>query len=93
MHVNFALDLICSKSDTHQAAEANEQKNAQMKAALGIREDYKDGSAFNQEVQATEKAAREKAKLEKEMKKEKQKDEAQTREKEKGKNNKRFVLL
>ena len=74
----------CSKADTHQAAEANEQKNAQMKAALGIKEDYKDGSAFNQELQAVEKAAREQAKLEKEIEREKYK-EKETREREKEK--------
>ena len=77
-----------SKVDSHQAAEANEQKNAQMKAALGIKEDYKDGSSFNQEVQAAEKAAREQARQEKENEKEKLRE----REKEKEKM-KRLVLL
>jgi serine/arginine repetitive matrix protein 2 len=55
-------------------AEAAEEKNTKMKDALGIKSDYKDGSSFNQELQAaqraSEKAKQEQEKLEREMEKE-----------------------
>lgn len=37
-------------------AEANEEKNAKMKEALGIKKDYKDGSSFDQELKAAQRA-------------------------------------
>lgn len=37
-------------------AEATEEKNTKMKEALGIKQDYKDGSSFNQELLAAQKA-------------------------------------
>ena len=92
-------------SETHQAAEANEQKNATMKAALGIREDYKEGMSFNQELQAAqraqERAAREAQKaVEQEMKREREKKEAKAKKeeeakakKEKEKHKKRRLVL
>ena len=39
-------------SDSHMMAEASEAKKQQLKKAFGIREDYVEGSAFNQEAQA-----------------------------------------
>ena len=39
-----------SVTETHQLAEANEEKNARMKEALGIKDDYKSGSSFDQEL-------------------------------------------
>ena len=38
-------------------AEATEEKNAKMKEALGIKKDYKDGSSFDQELKAAQRAA------------------------------------
>lgn len=38
-------------SDSHMIAEASEAKKKQLKNAFGIREDYVEGSAFNQEAQ------------------------------------------
>lgn len=37
-------------------AEAAEEKNNKMKDALGIKKDYKDGSSFNQELLAAQRA-------------------------------------
>lgn len=52
--------------DTHQAAEATQRKNQQLRAAFGIREDYVEGSAFDVGQQAA-KAALAKAEREKEI--------------------------
>lgn len=41
-------------TESHQIAQANEEKNAKFKEAFGIKDDYKGGSAFNQELQAME---------------------------------------
>lgn len=61
-------------------AEAAEEKNSRMKGALGIKSDYKDGSAFNQELQAAQRAA-EKAKQEEErMAREIEKEKEQEKE-------------
>ena len=46
-----------SVTETHQMAEATEEKNAKMKEALGIKKDYKDGSSFDQELKAAQRAA------------------------------------
>ena len=55
-------------TETHQIAQANEEKNAKFKEAFGIKDDYKGGTAFNQELQAIERIKEREAK-EKEMKK------------------------
>ena len=48
---------------THEVAEANENKNAKMRDAFGIKSDFAEGSSFNEEHQKQrrdeEKAARE----------------------------------
>ena len=49
-------------------AQANEEKNAKFKEAFGIRDDYKSGTAFNQELQAIERMKEKEAK-EKELRK------------------------
>lgn len=65
-----------------------------MKAALGIRDDYKDGTSFNQELQAAhraeEKAAKEAQRLEEEIarEKEKRKTEKEREKEEKAKRSK-----
>lgn len=43
-------------------ALANEEKNAKFKAAFGIKDDYKGGAAFNQELQAIERTKEREAK-------------------------------
>ena len=57
-----------SLTETHQIAQANEEKNARFKEAFGIKDDYKGGTAFNQELQAIERMKEKEAK-EKEVKK------------------------
>ena len=65
-----------------------------MKAALGIKDDYKDGTSFNQELQAAhraeEKAAKEAQRLEEEIarEQEKRKAEKQREKEEKAKSSK-----
>jgi len=67
-------------------AEATEEKNIKMKEALGIKQDYKDGSSFNQELLAAQRAEEQQQKeqlmlqqqleqqqMEKKLEKEKQK--------------------
>lgn len=58
-------------------AEANEEKNAKMKEALGIKKDYKDGSSFDQELKAAQRAATQLAweAKQKELEKQKEKEE------------------
>lgn len=58
-------------------AEANEQKNAKMKEALGIKEDYKDGSSFDQELKAAQRASAQLAWEAKQKDLEKQKEKEQ----------------
>ena len=60
--------LFSSSTETHQMAQANEEKNAKFKEAFGIRDDYKSGTAFNQELQAIERMKEKEAK-EKELRK------------------------
>jgi serine/arginine repetitive matrix protein 2 len=55
-------------TETHQIAQAKEEKNARFKEAFGIKDDYKGGTAFNQELQAIERMKEKEAK-EKEAKK------------------------
>ena len=52
-----------SSNDSHMMAEASEAKKQQLRKAFGIREDYVEGSAFNQEAQAL-RVAQEKAERE-----------------------------
>lgn len=44
--------------ETHQLAEANEEKNARLKAAFGLSDSYVDGSSFDPDRKAKEQAAR-----------------------------------
>ena len=50
-------------SGSHEVAEANEAKNSKMRDAFGIKNDFAEGSSFNEEHQKQrrdeEKAARE----------------------------------
>ena len=54
--------FLSSLTETHQIAQANEEKNAKFKEAFGIRDDYKGGTAFNQELQALERMKEREAK-------------------------------
>ena len=65
---NAQCSFFSSLTETHQIAQANEEKNAKFKEAFGIKDDYKGGTAFNQELQAIERIKEREAK-EKEMKK------------------------
>lgn len=51
---NLCSLVITSITETHQLAEATEEKNARMKEALGIKDGYKDGSSFNQNQEVKE---------------------------------------
>ena len=51
--------------DSHQVAEANENKNKKMRDAFGIKEEFPEGSSFSEEHQ---KARKEGEKIEKEEK-------------------------
>lgn len=80
--INFrpAFDyIICfSVTETHQVAEAQQEKNARLREAFGISEYFVDGSSFDPDRQAKEKLAKSVALIEKE------KQEAIEREKERG---------
>ena len=60
--------MLSRLTETHQIAQAKEEKNAKFKAAFGIKDDYKGGTAFNQELQAIERM-KEKEEKEKESRK------------------------
>ena len=47
-----------SLTETHQLAEAKEKQNAKLREALGIGENYVDGSSFDAERKAREAEAR-----------------------------------
>ena len=74
--INSITFFVFSATETHQLAEANVQKNIKMKEALGIKEDYKDGSSFDQELKAAQKASAQLAweAKQKELEKEKEKE-------------------
>lgn len=78
LKLGIVLHLF-SVTETHQMAEANEQKNAKMKEALGIKEDYKDGSSFDQELKAAQRASEQLAREAKQKELEKQKEKEQIR--------------
>lgn len=67
-----------SVSETHQVAEAQQEKNARLREAFGISEYFVDGSSFDPDRQAKEKIAKSVAIQEKERQKaldrEKQRD-------------------
>ena len=63
-----------SVTETHQLAEATEEKNARMKEALGIKEDYKDGSSFDQELKEAQRKSEQLAREAKQKEIEKQKE-------------------
>jgi len=53
------MSLVCCRAkETHQLAEANEAKNAQLRAAFGISDFYVDGSSLDPNRKAKEEAAR-----------------------------------
>ena len=68
-----------SVTETHQLAEANEEKNARMKEALGIKEDYKDGSSFDQELKEAQRRSEQLAREAKQKEIDKQKEKEQLR--------------
>ena len=47
-----------SGKDTHQIAEANQEKNARLRDAFGLGDGYVDGSSFDPNRKAKEEAAR-----------------------------------
>ena len=55
--------MYCSLKGTHEIAEANENKNAKMRNAFGIKNDFPEGSSFKEEHQ---KAKKEEEKAERE---------------------------
>ena len=52
------LLVCCRAKETHQLAEANAAKNAQLRAAFGISDFYVDGSSLDPNRKAKEEAAR-----------------------------------
>lgn len=78
LHRNLVADSFCvstfSVIETHQLAEANEEKNARMKDALGIKDDYKDGSSFNQELKEAQRKSEQLAREAQQKELEKQKE-------------------
>jgi serine/arginine repetitive matrix protein 2 len=48
--------LSCRAKETHQLAEANQQKNAQIRAAFGISDYFEDGSSLDPNRKAKEAA-------------------------------------
>jgi len=57
--------------DSHQIAEANENKNKKMRDAFGIREEFPEGSSFTEEHQAAKKEEELNEKIERAKEKEK----------------------
>ena len=53
----YVLSLSSGK-DTHQIAEANQEKNARLRDAFGLGDSYVDGSSFDPNRKAKEEAAR-----------------------------------
>ena len=53
----YSLYLFSSK-ETHQVAEANQEKNSKLRDAFGLSEFYVDGSAFDPNRKAKEEAAK-----------------------------------
>lgn len=72
--------FLFSVTETHQVAEAQQEKNAKLREAFGISEYFVDGSSFDPDRSAKEQLAKqEKEKqlaLEREKEKEKEKQEA-----------------
>jgi serine/arginine repetitive matrix protein 2 len=78
-----------SVTETHQVAEAQQEKNARLREAFGISEYFVDGSSFDPDREAKEKIARSNAIQEKE----KQKALESAKEKEKEKEPERYELV
>jgi hypothetical protein len=76
-------------TETHQVAEAQQEKNARLREAFGISEYFVDGSSFDPDREAKEKIARSNAIQEKE----KQKALESAKEKEKEKEPERYELV
>lgn len=57
--------FVCSVTETHQVAEAQQEKNAKLREAFGISEYFVDGSSFDPDRQAKEDVARSNAAQEK----------------------------
>ena len=72
----FFCSFINSITETHQLAEATEEKNMRMKEALGIKDDYKDGSSFDQELKEAQRKSEQLAweARQKEMEKERERE-------------------
>ena len=56
--VVFMLKYFDSAKETHQIAEAKQEKNAALKQALGISEHFVEGSSLDADRKAKEEAAR-----------------------------------
>ena len=54
----FLLLYIYSAKETHQIAEANQEKNKRLKEAFGISDYYVDGSSFDPNRKAKEEEAK-----------------------------------
>ena len=50
--------IFCRAKETHQIAEAAQEKNARLREAFGLGEYYVDGSAFDPDRKAKEEAAK-----------------------------------
>ena len=64
--IGIILVCYCSSKETHQVAEANQEKNARLRDAFGLGEFYVDGSAFDPNRKAKEEAAKAAFKAQKE---------------------------
>ena len=58
MYNNLSLMMFCRARETHQLAEANQEKNLKLREAFGLSEHYVDGSSFDPERKAKEEAAK-----------------------------------
>lgn len=57
MCLNLVFSLFSAK-ETHQIAEANQEKNARLREAFGLSEHYVEGSSFDPDRKAKEEAAK-----------------------------------
>lgn len=54
----MSVFVCCSARETHQLAEANQEKNLKLREAFGLSEHYVDGSAFDPDRKAKEEVAK-----------------------------------
>ena len=57
-HDSILIFSLYRAKETHQIAEATQEKNARLKEAFGLGEFYVDGSAFDPDRKAKEEAAK-----------------------------------